>query len=221
MFENLTTLHYIYIAIVLGITVAIIYTNIQRTALSKFFNALIDKKIFDCDNAKSLSELGISGIYASIVASSAKSKSGAGKYVKITGNDTNNKLEAFLDSEIEEKYYLDFFDTELLIKKYSYSPLSFPKLIGMIAALIVTVTISAVLVDFIIDKLTTPDVKFEDSRDEEEKEDEKEEKRDDNVEDEDTLDKNEQSSDETKPAPSVPTSPTVPTGPSVPTGPKN
>lgn len=223
MLENLSTLHYIYIAIALGITVAIVYTNIQRTALSRFFTSLIENAATSCENAKTMNQLGLSGVYAYIASSSAKRKNGAGKYVKYVGNKSGDKLEAFLDSEQEEKFYLDYADTELITKKYSYKPLSAIKLIGMILALIVTIFVSALLVDLIIDKMMTPDIKIEDSKQEDEEQEENEKDDESKEDDEDLPDDEKDKEGEEAPIPTVPTvpsSPTVPTGPSVPTGPK-
>ena len=45
MFNNIDAVYSVIWAAVLGIAFAVIYTNVTRRAISRFVNALIDKKV--------------------------------------------------------------------------------------------------------------------------------------------------------------------------------
>ena len=215
MFNNITTLHWIFIAIAIGFSAAVIYTNIQRNALWIFFEKLIDGNFRSETDAKTLKELGLKGINAYVASRSAEKKHGAGKYVTVLGNKTSgNKLESLMEGESENKYYLSSDETETIIKKYRYVPLSFMKLLLMVLAIIVTFSLCAWITGTVIDEMKTGKVKFEDKAEENEEpeiEEESEEAKKNNEKDNSTENKEND----------APVMPTVPSGPSLPTGPKS
>lgn len=154
MLENLSLINFLIYAMALGFAIAMIYTNIQRTALSKFINALIDNNCYDSGSAMTLKDLGLSGIYATISKSAVKKQFGIKKAVCVIEQNTqsNDKLEAMLDSSDDEnRYYLfEDCDKELLLKRYNYETLSAKHMTLFLLALVATVFVAVFAVNLII-----------------------------------------------------------------------
>ena len=66
MLENISVFHFLIFATCFGFIVAIIYTNIQRTALSKFVSYLVSNKIFDSECAVNCEKIGMKKIEKTI-----------------------------------------------------------------------------------------------------------------------------------------------------------
>ena len=156
MLQNISVINFLIYSVGIGFIAAIIFTNIQRGALSAFINALIENGCFSEESSKNLSELGIKGLYASIASSAVKTQYGLRKSILtfIPATESKDKLEAFLDSNNETKFYISSeCDTELLLKRYNYKPLSAKMLVLLIAALIIVVILATKLADLLIENV--------------------------------------------------------------------
>lgn len=158
MLGNLSFISFLIYAMALGFAAAMIYTNIQRTALSKFINALIDKDCTSYDKALTLEKLGLSGLYISIAKSAAKKQFGIKKSVNMVEPESKSKdkLESMLDSANDGvKYYLkDDCDKELLLKRYNYVTLSAKYIVLFLAALTAIAIAAVFAVNMIITNAT-------------------------------------------------------------------
>lgn len=157
---DLTTVLYLSYIIATGIAFAIIYTNIQRSAYTKFISALISDEAFSEDNAKTLKELNIKGIAKLVVKSSVKNKLGLGKSVSaLYQKSGNDALEAFLSGTSNDvKYYIHDENHSAVKEKYNYKPIKTMHLIGYFLALIIAMILFTVGIKMFFDKYITPKI---------------------------------------------------------------
>ncbi len=213
MLWNISVFQFLIYAAGIGFAAAIIYTNIQRTAYSKFFTFLLDNSCFSENDAKTLNDIGLGGIEKKIVKSAIKNQYGFKKYVKSVGDKNNtNEIEAFFDADDNTSFYLENADTELLRKKYSFKTMPTKLVVLFIAALALVVVIASSSVSWLIDRVTAP--KLEETDETEQTQDK----------DSDSSSEKEQSPDFTVPddtdSPSTPTIPNDTTGDDIPAGPR-
>lgn len=225
MLLNIKTVYFLIWAICIGIAAAIIYTNLSRSALSTFINALTDRKIFSQECAKTLNELGLSPQQSFIIKGAVKNQYGLrriiGSVKKCAGE--NEELKKLLGESIEESYYLLETDTEEILKKYTYKTMKarfvFLFIIAMIILAFLTTQFAEIFHNYVMipkmqeteqaDKgkpVDNSDVSL-DKEDVEEVEDQ---------EDTDT-DNNDSNDDNVSEAPLTPQIPTIPTAPTIPT----
>lgn len=159
MLNNIPVINFFIFAAGIGIVIAMIYTNIQRSALSDFINALIKRQCTDKDSALTMKALGLKGVKALIASSGARKLFGLKKAVSIVytdGKKKNDTLEDALENKHEEKYFLnESEDTELLLKKYNYKALPLKKMILLCAATVIVVIVAAFFTDKIIEDVFT------------------------------------------------------------------
>lgn len=159
MLENISVINFLIYATCFGFAVAIIYTNIQRTALSKFISYLISNNISELSNAKTTSEMGLGRFEITIIRSAVKNQHGLKRCIKtVKAKTPADKLEAALEGSEQDKYYLGECDREELLKKYSFKPLSTKLLIGFIIALTIVVITVTAAIDWLITKVSLPDL---------------------------------------------------------------
>ena len=161
MFGNFSVFHFLIYATCLGFVVAIIYTNIQRTALSKFINHLVSNEINSEINAVKLTDIKLSSLEKSIIKSELKHQNGLKRCIEVIKEkkDSADKLEQALEGSSDNcKYYLTECDTDLLLKKYSFKTLETKYLVLFIAALIAAVIACTYAVDWLIKKVSIPEI---------------------------------------------------------------
>ncbi|MBE6681505.1 MAG: hypothetical protein E7600_04375 [Ruminococcaceae bacterium] len=196
MLNNIPVINFLIFAAGIGIIIAMIYTNIQRSALSSFINALIKKECTNEDSALTMRSLGLTGLKGAIAASGAKKLFGLKKAVVIVYPEDKEKsdtLEDALEGKHYEKYYLsEECDTELLLKKYNYKALSVRKMILLCTATLIIVIVAAFFTDKILEHVFTK--KLEKPQEEVTEEQQNEEELKDN-DTEESKDSGEESSD--------------------------
>lgn len=161
MFQNLSVINFLIYSVGLGFSAAIIITNIQRGALSRYINALIDRNCFSEESASTLNQLGLKGINASIAKSATKKQYGLKKSIVVINdnNDMRDRLECTFEDNSSEKYYISQdCDIELLKKRYDYKQLSSKLMILLIAALAAVVLVASLLTELIIKNITSPKI---------------------------------------------------------------
>lgn len=160
MFSELSVLTFLIYAAGIGFAFAIVYTNIQRTAFSKFICFLLDNNCFDESSAVSLSEIMLSSLQCSIIKSAVKKHYGFKRCIKSVCNNIsteNNNDEFFSDSaKNNEKYFISDNDIENLRKKYSYKTMPTRLVVLFIASLIVVVVVFSYLVNIFIESISAP-----------------------------------------------------------------
>lgn len=157
MLWNISVFQFLIYAAGVGFAAAIIYTNIQRTAYSKFFTYLLDNSCFSSENAKQLEAMGLNTLEKRIVISATKHQYGFKKYVKTIGGQKNeDDIESLFRGSFDNSYYLENADTELLRKKYSFKTMPAKSVILFIAALAIVVVICSVSVSWLIDRVSAP-----------------------------------------------------------------
>lgn len=159
MFSELSVLTFLIYAAGIGFAFAIVYTNIQRTAFSKFICFLLDNNCFDESSAVSLSEIMLSSLQCSIIKSAVKKHYGFKRCIKSVCNKNieNNSDEFFSDSaKNNEKYFISDNDIENLRKKYSYKTMPTRLVVLFIASLIVVVVVFSYLVNIFIESISAP-----------------------------------------------------------------
>lgn len=223
MLNNIPVINFLIFAAGIGIVIAMIYTNIQRSALSSFINALIDKGCKDDDTALTMKELGLNGLKGTIAASGAKKLFGLKKaVVTVYPDDKENigTLEDALEGKHFEKYYLsEECDTELLLKKYNYKALSVKKMILLCTATLIIVITAAFFTDKILENVFTKKLEKpqEEVTEEQQKEEDKENQDADESKDgKDEESDNKESSDSEKSEDDTSENDTGDTGPSIP-----
>lgn len=165
MLENISVFHFLIFATCFGFIVAIIYTNIQRTALSKFVSYLVSNKIFDSESAANCEKIGMKKIEKTIIKSAVKSQNGLKKcicVIKPESESVDKFEQAIAGSRDDMKFYLKECDTELLMKRYSFKPMETKQVLLFIAALIAVVIASTLAVDWLIEKVTIPEIENSD-----------------------------------------------------------
>lgn len=162
MFENLSVFHFLIFATGFGFIAAIIYTNIQRTALSKFISYLVENNINSEDCAVGFETIGLKSAEKSIIKSAVKKQNGLKNIIHTSKTDdtfSQDKLEQALSGTCDNsKYYLSECDTSLLLKKYSFKTMSTKHIVMFISALIAVVIISTFAVDWLIKKVSLPEI---------------------------------------------------------------
>ena len=160
MFSELSVLTFLIYAAGIGFAFAIIYTNIQRTAFSKFICFLLDNNCFDESSAVSLSEIMLSSLQCSIIKSAVKKHYGFKRCIKSVCNNIStesNSDEFFSDSaKNNEKYFISDNDIENLRKKYSYKTMPTRLVVLFIASLIVVVVVFSYLVNIFMESISAP-----------------------------------------------------------------
>lgn len=156
MFTDFSVLHFLIYAAGVGFAAAIIYTNIQRTALSVFINFLSDSGCFDNDTAVTLSDIGLTGIQRAIVSSAIKHQYGLKKCISVVSETDNNSDDSFFEKKTESKYYLSEANTEFLKKKYSFKTMPTKLVVLLIAALAIIVFATSAFVSWLISTVSIP-----------------------------------------------------------------
>ncbi len=157
MLWNISVFQFLIYAAGIGFAAAIVYTNIQRTAYSRFFTFLLDNGCFSEADAKTLGDIGLGRIEKKIIKSAIKHQYGFKKYVKSVGENKNtNEIEALFDSVDDASYYLENADTELLRKKYSFKTMPAKLVVLFLLALALVVVIASSSVSWLIDRVTSP-----------------------------------------------------------------
>ncbi len=185
MLNNIEAIYAIIWAAVIGIAFAVVYTNISRTAISKFINILIDKNADSENAALTLSNMGLNSIFSIIIQRTVKSNNGLKRVIqssRITTNAPTDEAELLLYGNKKQfKYWLkNDADTDELRKKYSYKPISFFKLIVMLVCVILTAVIMTKAAELFDGYLSSMSLSHEENK----------------VQDEDTEDKNDLLDDE-------------------------
>ncbi len=150
-FFTTSTFYILVGAVTLGFVIALIWTNIHKKAISNFICYLCQNQIFDEGKAIKLSDLKIKGLSAYIIERSLTKGYGISKYVGvIKGKRSRDNLEAMLEEKECDRYYLTCNDTMMLIKKYSFTPISIKLLILLVIAIVVTAILSTFALKAII-----------------------------------------------------------------------
>lgn len=156
MFTDFSVLHFLIYAAGIGFAAAIIYTNIQRTALSVFINYLADSGCFSNDTAVTLSDIGLVGIQKVIVTSAIKHQYGLKKCISVLSEADKDSENSFFEKKTEPKYFLLETNTEFLKKKYSFKTMPTKLVVLFIAALAVIVFATSAFVSWLISTVTIP-----------------------------------------------------------------
>ena len=162
MFSDISILNFLIYAAGIGFAAAIIYINIQRTALSRFICHLIDNNCNSKLSSVSLDEIALSSIQKSIVKSAIKHQHGFKRCVACVFD--KNSDEFFNDTD-NSRYYLICEDTDSLKKKYSYKTMPPQFVVLFVTVLLVVVVLVSLFTGLIIDAITTPKTNFEESPD--------------------------------------------------------
>ncbi|MBP3579843.1 MAG: hypothetical protein J6K12_01205 [Clostridia bacterium] len=151
MLNNIDAVYIVIYAAIIGFAVAVIFINIQHTAISKFINGLINLKAFGEENACSLSQLGICGINAIMVKRAIKNQNGLKRVTgtKIIKEAPEDEAEILLNgNKTQYAFYLsEQEDTEIIFKKYNYKPLSAAKIAVIVVMIIITTFICSKAID--------------------------------------------------------------------------
>lgn len=147
MFLNFENAYFFIIAASVGIAFAVIYTNLQRSAIGKFVDKLI-KKCQSEEKYFSLDDLKLSGLDAVIVRHAVKTHNGLRKNiaVKIISSDNNSDEAERLLYGKKQKYLFSIkndADTALLEKRYGFKPAS-PLITFAVLALVAVTAFTAV-----------------------------------------------------------------------------
>ncbi len=166
MFSDFSVFHFLIYAAGIGFAAAIIYTNIQRTALSEFINHLISNGCFDESCAVSLEDTGLSNIQKSVVKSAIKNQHG---FKRIIGSVSSNVSETtdeetFFEKQDYNMYYISADNVEEIKKKYTFKTMPARLVVLFVAALATIVIITSFFVSWLIDTVSTP--KIEENKEE-------------------------------------------------------
>lgn len=158
--QNISVINLLIYSVGIGFIAAIIYTNIQRSSLSSFINALITNNCFSDETSMTLSDLGLKGIYASIAKSAVNHQYGLKKSVVTIScdkNSSNDDSKEIIEQRNNEKYFLsNECDIDLLRKRYDYKPLSTKHIVLLIGLLVVVVILTSFLANLLIKNILTP-----------------------------------------------------------------
>ena len=159
MFSDVSILNLLIYAAGIGFAAAIIYTNIQRTALSKFISFLIDNNCLDEESAVSLDSVGLSKLQKGVIKSACKHQYGFKRSVAcVDCEKSEDNGDNFFDTTDSSKYFLSDNDTDALKKKYSFKTMSAKMVCLFIVILIIVMIISSFLIDLFIKHLTLPKI---------------------------------------------------------------
>ena len=164
MFNDISVFHFLIFAVTIGFIAAIVYTNIQRTALSKFIIYLVDNNCDGPENAVSCNNIGLKPIECKIVSSAVAKQHGMRRCIGVikdgsSGNDSlSDKMEGISNSF---KYYLLNCNKDELLKKYSFKPMSTSTVILFITILAAVVFAVTSAVDWLISYVSIPKINDE------------------------------------------------------------
>lgn len=159
MFSDLLVLNFLIYAAGIGFAVAIIFTNIQRTAYSKFISFLANNKCFDEDSSATFSEIGLSPLQTRIIRSAIKNQHGFRRSIAYVNQKSDNQAkgdEFFSEKQDTTKYYICDGNVDELLKKYSYKTMPAKLVILFIAALFAVVIIFTSLVNMFMKSVLVP-----------------------------------------------------------------
>lgn len=164
MFSDFSVFYLLVYAAGIGFAAAIIYTNIQRTALSKFINHMVEFECFNDSSAVSLNDIKLSGIQKTIIKSAVKKQHGLKRIICCVENVANiTDDEIFFEKKDNCKYYLSSNDVVEITKKYSFTPMPTWQVTLFITALAAVVIITSFLVNLLIETVSTPKLDDSDS----------------------------------------------------------
>ncbi len=154
MIFNSDTVYYIIWAAVIGIAFAIVYTNLQRGAISRFISSLISNDISCQEKALTLQDMNISGISAKIIKSAVKNQNGLKKAVccfAVSEKEPCDEAERLISGNKETYRYClsDTVDTDELLKKYSFKKLGVGQILLVLACVIITAILATKAVDIL------------------------------------------------------------------------
>lgn len=164
MLNNISVFHFLIFAVTIGFVAAIVYTNVQRTALSKFIVFLIDNDCYDPENAASYNNIGLKPIECKIVSSAVAKQHGMKRCIGVikNGASNNDALSDRMEGESDNcRYYLLDCNKDELLKKYSFKPMSTSAIILFIAILAAVVFAVTSAVDLLISYVSIPKIKDE------------------------------------------------------------
>ena len=157
MFADISVFQFLIYAAGIGFAAAIVYTNIQRTALAKFVLYLLDNDCFNSDNACTLDDIGLNGIQKLVVSSAVNKQHGFKRCVSYICDTSNEKADdVFFEKNKDIKYFLNDCDKDELRKKYNYKTMPVKFVILFIVALCAVVVICSFLVNMLINSVMTP-----------------------------------------------------------------
>ena len=173
MLNNKDAIYIIISAIVLGISFAVVYANLQRSAISKFIKSLIANKCFSSDSSLTADELNLKNVYKYIAENSVRKQNGLKRIIVCEKVPTKNKEEAEIllygNKPILKYFFAEEVDIKDAEKKYGYTPLSPLKVFATIILIAATAIIAIKSVD-IYEKFISSK-----SADQEQEQDEKQE----------------------------------------------
>ncbi len=220
MLQITDTIGFLIWACIIGTCCAIVYTNIQRGAISKFINALVNQECFSENGAKTLGELGLCGNSLHVVKNAVKRQHGLKRIVGVVIGKQVEKDEMNVFStkiETDNLYYLTDGDTEEILKKYSFKQMSAKHLVLFIAALLLLGYLTNIFADWMYRYITVPKLEqTEHINDQGKPVDNTDIESDDTENDGENsehLTENGKSDDITDTVPTIPSSPSIPTLP--------
>lgn len=157
MLQNISTVSCLIYAVCIGFVFAIIYTNIQRSAMSKFIEYLVNNAIDSEENAVTLGQIGLKGIGFSIVKSGIKNQYGLKSAINTVNVEKDDDLSLLSPtSDTKNRYYLSGeCDKEALLKKYSYKKMSVKFMCFFIVAIILTAIVASFFTDKIVSGISS------------------------------------------------------------------
>lgn len=160
MFSDISIFKILIYAAGIGFAAATVYTNIQRTALSKFINYLIDHNCFNESTSASLDDISLSPIQRKIVKSAVKHQYGLRKCIKVKASDESAAKARvdFFEGSDSDRYFLTDTDTDLLKKKYSYNTMPARLVILFVVALSAVVIAMSFFADWLYKTFTLPKI---------------------------------------------------------------
>lgn len=158
MFSDISIFNFLIYAAGVGFAVAIIYTNIQRTAFSKFINYLIDNNCNSEQRAVTLGDIGLSLFQSKVIMSAVKHQHGFKRSVSCICFELENSKteEVFFDNTSKTKFYLCESDTETLKKKYTYKTMSTKLVALLIVSLVLVIILTSFFTGWLIKVITMP-----------------------------------------------------------------
>lgn len=151
MLQNISTVSCLIYTVCIGFIFAIIYTNIQRSAMSKFIEYLVNHSVDSEESAVTLGQIGLKGIGFSIVKSGIKNQYGLKNAINTVNVEKDDDLSLLSPtSDTKNRYYLSGeCDKDTLLKKYSYKKMS----VKFMCFFIVAIILNAIVASFFTDKI--------------------------------------------------------------------
>lgn len=165
MFSDISILNFLIYAAGIGFAAAIVYTNIQRTALSRFICFLADNNCNSESTAVTLDNIELSAIQKTVIKSAVKNQYGFRRSVAVVSEKTQKKADDLFDGTDNTKYFLCDSDTEALKKKYSYKTMPTRLVILFVAILATVVIIVSLFFGWFIDVISMPKTDSENKED--------------------------------------------------------